>query len=105
MRLLQKLRHTNIVGYKDSFLDREQYLNIVMVYCEGGDMYTKSKSAKGKHYSEDQVLEWFGQIVLALHYLHDMRILHRDLKTQNIFLKNDRVCAELTGRSVWATLE
>jgi len=91
VRLLQKLRHANIVGYKDSFLDREQFLNIVMVYCEGGDMYTKIKNAKGKNFTEDQILEWFAQILLAIHYLHERRILHRDLKTQNIFLKNSRI--------------
>lgn len=39
VRLLQKLRHPNIVAYKDSYLDREQYLNIVMIHCEGGDIY------------------------------------------------------------------
>ena len=32
VRLLQKLRHTNIVAYKDSFEDRENQLNIVMIY-------------------------------------------------------------------------
>ena len=36
--LLQKFRHSNIVAYKDSFVDREQYQNIVMVYCDGGDI-------------------------------------------------------------------
>ncbi len=51
--LLKKLRHTNIVSYKDSYMDREQYLNIVMVYCEGGDMYNKIKNNKGNHFSED----------------------------------------------------
>lgn len=91
VRLLQKLRHTNIVAYKDSFLDREQYLNIVMIHCEGGDIYTKGKNAKGKYFTEDQILEWFAQIVLALYYLHERRILHRDMKTQNIFLKNGRI--------------
>ena len=34
-------------------MDREQYLNIVMVYCEGGDMYNKIKNNKGNHFSED----------------------------------------------------
>jgi serine/threonine protein kinase len=42
---LRELRHTNIVAYKDSYMDRDQYLNIVMIYCEGGDMYNKIKSA------------------------------------------------------------
>lgn len=88
VRLLQKLRHANIVAYKDSFIDREQFLNIVMIYCEGGDMYSKIKAQKGKNFSENQILDWMAQIILALHFLHEKKILHRDLKTQNIFLKN-----------------
>ncbi len=52
VRLLQKLRHSNIVSYKDSYLDRDQYLNIVMVHCEGGDMFNKIKAAKGKNFTE-----------------------------------------------------
>lgn len=69
-------------------MDREQYLNIVMSYCEGGDIYSKIKNSKGEHFTEDQILSWFAQICLALHYLHNLRILHRDIKTQNIFLKD-----------------
>ena len=52
-----------------------------MIYCEGGDIYTKIKEAKGKNFPEDQILEWFVQMALALHYLHSHKILHRDLKT------------------------
>lgn len=37
------------------------------------------------------VVEWFAQLAFALHYLHDTKILHRDLKTQNIFLKKKRL--------------
>ena len=60
-----------------------------MIYCEGGDMYTKIKEAKGNKFSEDEIMNWFAQILMALLYLHTKKILHRDLKTQNIFLKND----------------
>ena len=91
VRLLQKLRHANVVAYKDSYNDRQQFLCIVMMYCEGGDMYSKIKSAKGKKFSEAQILEWIAQVLLALLYLHERKILHRDLKTQNIFLKNNRL--------------
>ena len=54
VRLLQKIRHTNIVAYKDSYVDREQFLNIVMVYCDGGDIYSKIKAnaSKGKNFTE-----------------------------------------------------
>jgi serine/threonine protein kinase len=91
VRLLQKLRHVNIVAYKDSFEDRENQLNIVMIHCEGGDMATKIKDAYGNHLPENQLVDWFAQMCLALFYLHERRILHRDLKPQNIFLKNGRI--------------
>ena len=81
VRLLQKIRHSNIVAYKDSYVDREQYLNIVMIYCNEGDIYTKIKASKGKNFSEDQILEWLVQMGLALFYLHERKILHRDMKT------------------------
>lgn len=33
-------------------------MNIVMVYCDGGDIYSKVKSCKGKNFSEEQILDW-----------------------------------------------
>ena len=67
------------------------YLNIVMVYCDGGDIYTKIKSAKGKNFPENTIVDWLVQMALALLYLHERKILHRDMKTQNIFLKNGKI--------------
>lgn len=37
-------------------------------------------------YSEDQIMDWFVQIVIAIKYIHERNILHRDLKPRNIFL-------------------
>lgn len=54
-------------------------------------MATKIKDQCGTHFSEETLLEWFAQMALALYYLHERRILHRDLKPQNIFLKNGRI--------------
>ena len=42
MKLLEKLSHPNIVAFKDSFVDEESYLNIIMMYCEEGDMFNKT---------------------------------------------------------------
>jgi serine/threonine protein kinase len=36
--------------------------------------------------SEDKILDWFVQMALAIKHIHDRKILHRDLKTQNIFM-------------------
>lgn len=43
------------------------------------------------HFPETQILEWFTQLCFALKYIHGQNILHRDLKTQNIFLGKDDV--------------
>ncbi|XP_078399469.1 serine/threonine-protein kinase Nek4 isoform X2 [Cetorhinus maximus] len=85
-QLLSQLRHPNIVTYRESWEGDDGLLYIVMGYCEGGDLYHKLKEQKGKLLPESQIVEWFVQIAMALQYLHEKRILHRDLKTQNIFL-------------------
>lgn len=89
-KLLSKLKHPNIVGYKDSF-EEEGYLWIAMSFCEGGDLYNSLKSRKGTLLEERQIVEWFVQISMALQYLHERNILHRDLKTQNIFLTRSKI--------------
>lgn len=40
---------------------------------------------------EDQVVEWLIEILIAVQYMHKSRILHRDLKARNIFLKANKV--------------
>lgn len=59
-----------------------------MDYADDGDMYQRieMQKAKRKLMPENQILDWFVQIALAIKHIHDHRILHRDLKTQNIFL-------------------
>lgn len=47
----------------------------------------KGKPEVAKDYfTEDQILYWFTQICLALKHCHDRKILHRDIKAQNVFL-------------------
>ena len=89
VNLLKQLKHPNIVTYKDSFFDSDNCLNIVMVFCELGDMYTKIHKQKGEYFPEEQILLWLAQLCLALSYVHDKQILHRDIKTQNIFIQNE----------------
>lgn len=66
-QLLKKLRHPNIVSYKESF-QLDGYLHIVMLYCDGGDLYSKIKEHKaiGRPIEETQIVEWFVQIAMAL---------------------------------------
>merc|ERR1719237_1739111 len=79
---------------KDDALKESQVLRtlrhpyIVMDYCEGGDLSDRIKKMKqsGKSFSQEQVVRWFTQAILALKYVHDQHILHRDLKSGNFFL-------------------
>lgn len=87
VELLRRLHHPNIVSYIDSFLNRtKDSLCIVMQYCDGGDLAAQIKAARHRRFSERKILHWFVQIALGMHYMHSNRVLHRDLKTQNIFL-------------------
>ncbi|XP_023780710.1 serine/threonine-protein kinase Nek1 isoform X6 [Cyanistes caeruleus] len=86
--VLANMKHPNIVLYRESF-EENGCLYIVMDYCEGGDLFKKINAQKGIPFSEDQILDWFVQICLALKHIHDRKILHRDIKSQNIFLTKD----------------
>jgi serine/threonine protein kinase len=83
-RLLAELDHPFIVGYVDSFLHKG-YLCLVTEYCEGGDLYRRLKES-ALHLPEATIVDWLVQTAQALAHLHSRQIMHRDLKTQNIFL-------------------
>ncbi|XP_038610882.1 serine/threonine-protein kinase Nek1 isoform X5 [Tachyglossus aculeatus] len=86
--VLANMKHPNIVLYRESF-EENGSLYIVMDYCEGGDLFKRINAQKGILFPEEQIMDWFVQICLALKHVHDRKILHRDIKSQNIFLTKD----------------
>lgn len=84
VQLLRALKHPNIVRYEEC-VQAGSVLYIVMEYADGGDLYERVRALENPM-PEDEVLNLFAQICLAIKHLHDRRILHRDLKTQNVFL-------------------
>uniref|UniRef100_A0A8C5EMQ8 non-specific serine/threonine protein kinase n=1 Tax=Gouania willdenowi TaxID=441366 RepID=A0A8C5EMQ8_GOUWI len=66
-----------------------------MEYCDGGDLLKKINIQKGVPFNEDQIVKWFLQICLGLKHIHDQKILHRDIKSQNIFLTNGGMTVKL----------
>ncbi|KAM6341939.1 serine/threonine-protein kinase Nek3-like isoform 2-T2 [Podargus strigoides] len=83
--LLAKMKHPNIVAYKESF-EADGHLYIVMEYCDDGDLMQKIKHQRGKLFPEDTILHWFVQMCLGVKHIHDKRVLHRDIKSKNVFL-------------------
>eukprot|EP01012_Entosiphon_sulcatum_P023971 TRINITY_DN29121_c0_g1_i1.p1 TRINITY_DN29121_c0_g1~~TRINITY_DN29121_c0_g1_i1.p1 ORF type:complete len:497 (+),score=140.33 TRINITY_DN29121_c0_g1_i1:27-1517(+) len=93
VKLLQELDHPFIIKFVDSFIDDAGKMYIIMEYADGGDLSDKIKAQRAKrtYFSEDQVMLWFGQLCLALDHLHEKKILHRDLKTKNVFLTSSGI--------------
>uniref|UniRef100_A0A7S3YXB3 non-specific serine/threonine protein kinase n=1 Tax=Lotharella globosa TaxID=91324 RepID=A0A7S3YXB3_9EUKA len=92
VQLLSELAHPGIVEYVESFVTRDHHhLCIVMGYCEGGDLTSFLKKRRGRLLPEKDILNLFVQMTLALHFVHMKNILHRDLKSQNIFLKDGMI--------------
>ncbi|CAG9323137.1 unnamed protein product [Blepharisma stoltei] len=85
-KIMSSFDHPNIIRFVDVYTTTTGKLNIVMDYADGGDLQTKIKQQGTKYFTESQILDWFVQICLAMKHVHDRKILHRDIKSQNIFL-------------------
>ena len=86
-KLLSSIKSNYVVKYFDSFIENHN-LNILMEYCAGGDLFQyieKNKKKKIK-LKEKTIWQIFIQMIIGLHSIHKNKILHRDLKSQNIFL-------------------
>jgi len=90
--VLQSLSHPNIIGYDDAFVCGER-LCIVMEYADRGDLSAsiERRRASGHRYHEREAMAVFSQLALALQYVHERRVIHRDVKTQNVFLTSAKV--------------
>ena len=86
--ILKKLDHPNIIKFKEVFIQRNPRpaLNIVTEFADGGDLGQKIKKQKKVPFSESQILDYITQICLALQHIHKKKIIHRDLKSDNVFL-------------------
>lgn len=99
VKVLHQLRHPYIIGYMTYFITTPSgsaalpLLNIVLEYAAGGDLSQRIKATKdaGGSFAEDDILVWFAQVSSALEFVHSNKILHRDIKSQNIFLTKDSV--------------
>ena len=90
VKILKRLDHSNIIKFKDVFTSTkpQNTLNIVMEYADGGDLNQKIKKLKEKKspLTEKEIINYLTQICLALNHIHKKKIIHRDLKSGNIFL-------------------
>jgi len=89
IRILASINNKNIISYKEAFFDEnDSSLDIVMEYADKGDLFqliTEHKKTK-IHFNEDEIWNTLIQLLNGLKSLHALNILHRDLKSANVFL-------------------
>ena len=89
VRILASIKSPYVISYKEAFVDeKDSTLCIVMEYAEEGDLFQKITVYKKRNvfFEESDIWRIFIQITKCLHDLHKCNILHRDMKSANVFL-------------------
>ncbi|CAG9325748.1 unnamed protein product [Blepharisma stoltei] len=92
IRILASINHPNIVSYKEAFIDEgTSTLCLIMDFAEQGDLLQQIQNHKknNTYFSEQEIWDILYQSTTGLKLLHDMKILHRDIKSANIFLSSE----------------
>lgn len=87
VRTMSKLNHPNIVQFVEAFVENKA-LWIIMEHADGGDLEkTLMGYCERKEFMEEErIMNIFVQIALGLRQLHKQHLLHRDLKSANVFM-------------------
>ena len=95
IRILASVQDKNVISYKEAFFDeKDSSLGIVMEYADKGDLFqliTERKKTKN-YFTEQEIWKVFIQLLKGLRALHDFKILHRDIKSANVFLFQGGIC-------------
>jgi serine/threonine protein kinase len=82
---LSSVKHFAIIQYIEHFLVDEDCIVIIMEYADHGDLYNNIK----KHHlqlPERDAGMYFVQLLMALNCIHRKRMIHRDIKSANLFM-------------------
>ena len=92
VRILSSISHPNVIQYKEAFVDpKDELLCIVMQYADSGDLLKMILERKRMkvHFRESQVWRVLIETIHGLRAMHELRVMHRDIKSANIFLFNN----------------
>lgn len=89
--LMKSVKVPTVIEFYDSTFDND-FRYIYMEYADGGTLEDKIKQCKikGKRLETDQVLSFICEIMLALYVMNKNKMIHRDLKSENILLKTEK---------------
>ncbi|CAK7338615.1 unnamed protein product [Dovyalis caffra] len=96
-KLLRAQTEREILGLLDhpflptlySHLETDKLSCLLMEFCCGGDLHILRQRQPGKHFSEQAARFYASEVLLALEYLHMMGVVYRDLKPENVLVRED----------------
>ncbi|XP_076907006.1 serine/threonine-protein kinase D6PK-like [Bidens hawaiensis] len=86
--ILQSLDHPFLPTLYSHF-ETDKFSCLVMEFCPGGDLHTLRQRQPGKRFCEQAVKFYVAEILLAMEYLHMLGIIYRDLKPENVLVRED----------------
>ncbi|KAF5475001.1 hypothetical protein F2P56_006851 [Juglans regia] len=86
--ILQSLDHPFLPTLYTHF-ETDKFSCLVMEFCPGGDLHTLRQRQPGKHFPEQAVKFYVAEVLLSLEYLHMLGIVYRDLKPENVLVRDD----------------
>ncbi|XP_050288220.1 serine/threonine-protein kinase D6PKL2-like [Quercus robur] len=86
--ILQSLDHPFLPTLYTHF-ETDKFSCLVMEFCPGGDLHTLRQRQPGKHFPEQAVKFYVAEVLLSLEYLHMLGIVYRDLKPENVLVRED----------------
>ncbi|QCE10936.1 protein-serine/threonine kinase [Vigna unguiculata] len=86
--ILQSLDHPFLPTLYTHF-ETETFSCLVMEFCPGGDLHALRQRQPGKYFSEIAARFYVAEVLLALEYLHMLGVIYRDLKPENVLVRED----------------
>ena len=84
---IQMLKHPNIVRLYD-VIETDKYIGIILDYASGGELFDHILAHR--FLKEKDACRLFAQLISGVWYIHQCKIVHRDLKLENLLLDRNR---------------
>ncbi|KAM6599121.1 serine/threonine-protein kinase RHS3 [Cannabis sativa] len=96
-KLLRAQTEREILGLLDhpflptlySYFDTDKFYCLVMEFCSGGNLHSLRQKQPNKHFTEEAARFYASEVLLALEYLHMLGIVYRDLKPENVLVRDE----------------
>ncbi|KAG6908810.1 hypothetical protein DXG01_003257 [Tephrocybe rancida] len=87
IEVLRTLKHPNIVRLYD-VIETDKYIGIILEYASGGELFDHILAHR--YLRERDAAKLFSQLISGVWYIHQKKIVHRDLKLENLLLDRHR---------------